>query len=568
MEVVKKKGTSGARKGYKVFSINTTVRNPKRNFDFLEALLKFDGMVFDDKVTFEYFIELIRNGIYKFNVSSETIKNKIKNNEILSNQEIEILIKDNPQACGYSGRAKTQLRSLKDQGFLKFEPQSNGDFKISLSNLGKMIIENKVPGPIIYSKAMIGMHSINPQRNAIFNRSRPFLNTLFVIDLVNKEWGKLGNEAKGILKHEFAFFVLSMKDCDYKKTANEIIKYREQFKYEIDKQYLSEFLKSNGMLDVSYNTVIKDYYDDVFRKFEMTGLITKRGMYSYTYIDFSTYNYGQVESLLNFYKDYKFEEFKTLDDYMDYLENIYIPWQTDEKIRRNVVQTKAKILKIELNSSLTLTQQEDLLNNIMSKNSLLKSIDKYSLEFLINELLILSGNLKEDSKMDQIANPLRLEYVIALIIGKKYGVDGLVSNLIYDENGNPLHYAPSNKCDIIFIHSDGSYIIEPTLLRTRKQIENNETTNIARHMLEQQKDNQMLYRAMMVAPKVHSEISDYFAYKSKTQNVSLIPITIGLLCEWLKSSDDVISLNGNFDYYLDKLLNLQNIEYTDLVNVF
>ena len=36
-------GTSGNRPGYKVFSISTTIRNPKRNADFLTAFQAFDG---------------------------------------------------------------------------------------------------------------------------------------------------------------------------------------------------------------------------------------------------------------------------------------------------------------------------------------------------------------------------------------------------------------------------------------------------------------------------------------------------------------------------------------------
>ena len=47
-------GTSGARKGYKIFSINTTIRNPKRNTDFLIAFKKFDGQLMDDNNLYLY----------------------------------------------------------------------------------------------------------------------------------------------------------------------------------------------------------------------------------------------------------------------------------------------------------------------------------------------------------------------------------------------------------------------------------------------------------------------------------------------------------------------------------
>ena len=37
-------GTAGDRTGYKVFSINTTIRNPARNYDFLKVFERFDGI--------------------------------------------------------------------------------------------------------------------------------------------------------------------------------------------------------------------------------------------------------------------------------------------------------------------------------------------------------------------------------------------------------------------------------------------------------------------------------------------------------------------------------------------
>ena len=71
-------GTSGARKGYKIFSINTTIRNPKRNTDFLIAFKKFDGQLMDDNNLYLYLFELVKKGIYLFTYVSESIKNKIE----------------------------------------------------------------------------------------------------------------------------------------------------------------------------------------------------------------------------------------------------------------------------------------------------------------------------------------------------------------------------------------------------------------------------------------------------------------------------------------------------------
>ena len=78
---------------------------------------------------------------------------------------------------------------------------------------------------------MIGLHANNPTRTSMLNESRPFLNTLFVIAKLKKYYDSQNKEFKGILKDEFKSFVLGMKDCDYKKCANEIIEFRENTKH-------------------------------------------------------------------------------------------------------------------------------------------------------------------------------------------------------------------------------------------------------------------------------------------------------------------------------------------------
>ena len=91
-------GTSGDRKGYKIFSINTTVRNPKRNTDFLTYFKPYDGQVFTEVLAHSYFFDLVANGVYRLTNISEDIKNKIENGIKLSDQEAIESIKNNPQA--------------------------------------------------------------------------------------------------------------------------------------------------------------------------------------------------------------------------------------------------------------------------------------------------------------------------------------------------------------------------------------------------------------------------------------------------------------------------------------
>lgn len=561
-------GTSGDRKGFKIFSINTTVRNPKRNTDFLRYFKPYDGKLFTESLSYRYFFDLVSNGVYRFTDISESVKFKIENGIQLDEQEAIDAIKDNPQATGLHGRVMTQLRSMKDQGFLMFEPIKRGLNKIYITPLGYELIDANVDATLTYTKAMIGMHAHSPIRSTMLNESRPFLNTLFVICEVKKAWKELGYEAKGILQHEFSVFVLSMKDCNYKSAANDIIEYRKKFRYRINMPYILDYLNARDILPLAQNSLLKDYPDDVFRKFEMTGLIVKRGAFGNTYYDYSSYNIEKIESILTEYANYSFHQFSTQRDYYNYIDDITIPWQKSEIVRRKIVESKAKILGIKINPSYTLTQQEELLDKFFYNKTLESTIDKYDYKLINKELLILSGTVKEKSKFDDISEPLRLEYLLALLIGKRYGTKGLVSNIIYGEDGSPLHFAPAGKCDIIFHHEDGSFIFEPTMQRGKNQILNNETANVARHVKEETQDTGIEYRAMMIAPYVHPDVASFFQFKASKDNVKIAPLNIDRVVGLVFDSEKVKDLGNNFDGIVADLLQLTENEYADKINQF
>ena len=63
--------------------------------------------------------------------------------------------------------------------FTNNEPYTPAIYNDEISQFNDLIEGKNVE--TVYSKAMIGLHANNPQRPAMFNNSRPFLNTLFVI---------------------------------------------------------------------------------------------------------------------------------------------------------------------------------------------------------------------------------------------------------------------------------------------------------------------------------------------------------------------------------------------------
>jgi len=563
-------GTSGARTGYKIFSINTTIRNPKRNFDFLEAFEKYDGRVMDATGLYNYLFDLVKKGIYQFTNIPQNVKDKLELDLELSPDEVRDAIDNNPQATGLSGRVMTQLRALKDLSLLSFEENETRklDRVISISKLGKALLTNPENATNIYTKIMLGIHANNPCRINLLNESRPFLNTLFVIEEVNKSWGKLGYEPKGILLHEFSAFVLSMKDCDYKKAASEIIKYRTKYKYEINQKYIIDYLKSNDILPLAWKSIIRDYPDEVFRKFEMTGLLTKHGKFNYIYINFSKYNRSKIDSILDEYKNYSFIKFKDANEYYSFQQNITLPWEKSDIVKKQIVKAKAAVLNIVLDQSLTLDQQEEMLDRFFFNQALSKAVSRYDETAILHELLILSGTEKGKSQFEDISEPLRLEYLLALAMGKKYGTKGLISNIIYNEDGLPLHCAPSSKCDVIYHDEKGSYILEPTMQRGRTSQMNSETTNVVRHVKDEQKRTGLSYRVAMIAPYVHPDVVDFFQYKHTREGVKIVSINIDWITNLFKVSSNLDILNDNYDQTLLKSESMNNNEFADYINGF
>lgn len=556
-------GTSGNRVGFKVFSINTTVRNPQRNLEFLEHFQKFNGLVFDNKVKMLYLIELVKNGVYKFSNISNTIKEKLDNDIALNEAEIKEAFENNPQATGFSGRVMTQLRALKDQGFLIFSNDKNPT--ITMTNLAFELISRKTIITDIYAKIMIGLHSNNPARTSLLNKSRVFLNTIFVIDLLKNEWNKLGKEAKGILRHEFKSFVLGMKDCDYRQCVSEILSYRKIYGLEENKDYIEDYLFSKQGLERVTYTTLNDYADEVFRKFEMTGLLVARGVAKYTYYDFSSFEYKKIESLLIEYKDYSCKEFDSAGEYIAFLDNIKLPWIESQAVRKAVIKQKAKNLNVAIKDDEfdNLNNLENKLNQTFYQQALKSKIEVSQIDTLLNELRILASGAQEKSSLDNIPEPLRLEYLLALILGKKYGSTNLESNLIYNENGEPLSYAPAGKADLLY----ENFSFEATMIKNRNQQLNSETTSVARHFYESKKQNALEQRAMLIAPYIHWDVALFFKFCAKEFDSKLAPISISSFITLVEKSATFSEFSANFDrLFVDKLLRDKTDEYVDSVN--
>lgn len=566
-------GTSGNRPGFKLYSINTTIRNPVRNDEFLKLFVPFEGKPFDKDAKEKYLAECVKNGVYRFKNLDTVVKNKLDNGIELTPIEVKQSIIDNPQATGLANRVVTQLRSLKDQGFLDFERGGkNSCYRIT--NIGKLLLNQNLKLSDIYTIAMIGLHGMSPVRKAVYNKTRPFLNTLFVIHELKRRWAKPNRECKGLKLHEFGAFVLSMKDCNYKKAVDEIIKYRDKYGLDENETYLKDYIfNKQNLLKIKYKS-LDDYVDDVFRKFEMTGLLRKRGAFNNTYIDFSVENKGKVDQVLDEFGGYYWHEFANKKEYFDFIDSITLPWNKDEVSRSQALQTRADALGVDISIMEGLDNIEKYLDEISGRNALEKQLSKYSVDEIMRELLIISRDLDAEPhrSLAELPESLRLEFLLALLLGAKFGVEHVVSNIHYDEeSGEPRSYAGGGQVDISFHSGDLNLIIEATTLKSREQQVNSETSNLSRHLEDMESRTGVRFGMTLVAPYIHHDTCDYFSYIAVRRNVDVCPLTISRIIELLQISETSADFKNNFDLnvyslreldsHLDDFLPYVNLKY-------
>jgi len=552
---------SGNNPGFKVFSISTTIRNPKRNTEFLEVLKLFDNMKLTNIVKDKIYTEIIRRGIYRFNKLDNAIKEKYEAGIDLSDEEINRIILENPQKTGDEGRIMTQIRSIKDCGFLSLTGSSKNP-NMQISQLGNQLLDG-YDVENVYTKAMLGLHANNPQRVTMYNHSRPFLNTLFVIKGINDYY----KNNKGILWHEFAVFVLSMKDCDYNSVVHNIIKYREKnnnIKVQADlEDYLYNVVKVNK---VEFNSILKDYADDVFRKFDMTGLFTKTGFKDNIYLRFNDYNIAKIDSLLKFYKHYSFMTFNSTEEYMNYLFNIKLPWEENEEVKKEIIDQQTESLGVEINKELSLDNQMKELQSIYNKRLFENSVNKYPMDLIKNELKILSRNSNNKSLFESIPEPVRLEWLIALATANVYGSEYVKPNLSLDSEGIPKSHAAGGMADIEFVSDDLYCLIEVTMQKDYKQQTNTETTSIADHLRNLNVDKEKC--SVLLAPVIHNRVVDYFRYCVLSNKLDILASTIELYVDVIENNSSTAEFKKAIHLLTTRMLEMQVQEFTDYINQF
>ncbi len=435
------------------------MRNPERMKDFLTILKDYNGKKLTNSLVLQVVKELLKNGLYetRYINRNRAIKNKIKNGEVLTDKELEQVIKNSPQDHkelgfdrGWGSRFDTWYKLAKELGFVYYEMNK----KIEFSKLGLMLVDNEHPEfeQQAFLNSFVKYQRNNPFKR-VLNENIPLILLLQTIKRINQD--KRFN-SKGITRKEIPI-ILCWRDDNSEKLYKQIVKIRNKYGYNPSGEVILKVCDNQTGGRHSSNkdkTILQEYPDEFLRKMRLTGLITIRGLGRF--IDLNTKEMQKIDYALKNYSKYK--KYKTEKEYFNYMSSI------DKKLFS---------LKIE-----------QVIDIKVERKLLIKWAEYYKWNKIKDELTKLSLNQSsKDDILRLIPAPLRLEFLISLAIVIKYPEVIVNPNYISDDEGLPSSHAIGGKPDIECEELKKYILIEVTML-TGTQQNIREMPSISRHLKE------------------------------------------------------------------------------------
>jgi len=478
---------------FKPLLLTTTIRSPERLRNFLLVLKAFDGEILTNALCEIVEGELIRRGLYipTRGVTAQ-IKEKWYNLDLLNDAEVSSLIELNPQKhkeagfdYGWPSRFDTHYKLGVWFGFVYYEIGE----KVEFSELGNLYVQQtKIDDETffandeqqIFLNAFARYHRRNPFQR-VLNHNRPLVLLLGVLDELSKntEWGSVG-----IARHELPFLIV-WKNNNAKELAEFIIEFRRKWAYTPSSEVVfdtCEQIQGGWNKVEKLATITKELPDEVLRKFRLTGLISIRG--NGRFISLNSDLKKVSDYLLNNYSS--LETFTTEREYFDYA-SIVDPFL----IQQGHARTQS-------------TSDED-------QAALQNWLDYFGVDNVKKELIILSkGGSSKDDVLRITPEPLRLEFLSALLLKHAYLDSRVVANYKRGDDGLPISHAPGNNADIEVYKDSALSLYEVTLIKGAAQVKA-EMAPITRHQDDYKKRHANV-DTVFVAPNIHIDTSRWVEY--------------------------------------------------------
>lgn len=566
----------------KPISFDTTLRNPERIPRFISVLSDFEGETLNDENAILLEATIIQQKIFqptKKTLGSYTRKygskfkfyakdqsdNAIENvrkyfseweKQDAGETDIEKIVyllentitshKESGWRGGWESRLHTQFNFLNELGLVRVVKSK----KILISDTGKLMIENYHKGHkindssadfkeqsaflIAFSKYQIN----NPYRqNTIKINFLPLVLNLLLY--VKKNYDK-----PGISRQDISF-VIVWGDNDFRSLGDYIFKFREKFGYRTSDELVyeyamnllnsesrnlkpqkasEEFIKSKQK-DYKFRKITRETPDEVIRKLRLTMLISLRG--GGRFIDINTNEINKINHVVEMYSaNTNFDNEKI--DYLKYMGRIdkRLIFDKQEEISSAKNELKSKVI-----------------SDWAKKNDW---------NFFKNEttICISSNKSSNDMILKYLEKPVRLEFLVAIVLKKALPNLDVLPNYLTDDEGIPFTTAMGKSknrvgADIDIFENTIHAIAEPTLSNSRSFQTDHEIPSIRTHVIETVKKDKLeenKYKewfAIFIAPTISRDIGDTVAAVKHINNVNIYPWEILDLIEFSKNVSSI-----------------------------
>lgn len=472
-------------------TFETAIRNPERYKSILTAVKPFVGQILDDTTLLKIVSSLYLNGI----VSSENIIiNEASTIDSIQNAVIEVnrtRRADGGFPAGYQSRFWTYMRTLSEMGFV-YAQYNN---PLCYSQISYLLIENEIDEQEAFSIQAMKYNRQSPYRNVLndFNYFK------FILEILKQR--------ERISYEQFVVSTFSNNG-----DVNEYIELIEKNSFANINQVLT-FVRQRYGTRLNQQTILRDYPDVVLRLLIICGFV-------------SVQYQGNVFIFRNIANDKYINELLSVSITITNLEkgNAHLYFEKLETFNRpllNIVYQYRKVFPE--------------INGFEYTKKVKRIIDIYELneDILVEGIKYIGSKHNKIPVFKYIAEPLKLEFYLSLILAMKYGKEYAIKpNYKADYIGLPISHAPGNKGDIEVFSQTLYWLIEVTLIRNKTQQLNSETTSVIRHFREDNKISKYTTKYLsFVAPYIHEDTSEFYSYciimhKIKEQRLHLKPYII------------------------------------------
>ena len=465
----------------------------------LYILNQFEGRILDDELATEICAETIRYGLYRPMKKLASVQQKWQTSdqgefseELLTDQEVELMIRNNPQshkeagfAKGWPSRFATIFDLTKELGLAWYKPGE----PIVISSLAHHLLKSievdineaenyvsyEVVQPEYEQQVFLQAFAKSQRRNPfvrVLNDNVPLILLLQTIRRLNADPAQNGC---GILRRELPLLIF-WKNNDADALYRRIVELRREHRYDASDEVIIDIcideIMEGCFKEFKPKSIMDEYPDEFIRKMRMTGLFSLRG--AGRFIDINRNENATVDYILQHYSSYS--HYTDEREYFDYM----------AELDANLVHMTAQPIRV---------------NN--SERLLDEWLTVYSWSIIKNELSNLSARRNStDSVLKLLNAPSRLEFLTALAIKSKMPDVRVVPNYCCDDTGLPTSTAGGNKGDIECYERQNGVLVEVTMATGRTQTMM-EVWPIERHLDEFQRERKA--QCIFVAPSIFSD---------------------------------------------------------------